>query len=91
MTAINLALNSIINGKNDFCCLCLSSLKDESIKVNDIVVVSIDNNESEIAVLDVLSVVFDEKVCKNIILTFQVPLLLAFVLTYTCIILRDTL
>ncbi|XP_035451021.1 zinc finger protein 25-like [Spodoptera frugiperda] len=66
MTAINLALNSIINGKNDFCCLCLSSLKDESIKVNDIVVVSIDNNESEIAVLDVLSVVFDEKMCTYI-------------------------
>lgn len=87
MTAINLALNSIINGRSDFCCLCLSSLKDECIKVNDIVIVNIDNNESDIAVSDVLGVVFDEKVCKNTILTltctlvntFQVPLLLAFV------------
>ncbi|KAJ8708054.1 hypothetical protein PYW08_010420 [Mythimna loreyi] len=66
MASINNALNSIINRKKDFCCLCLCTLEEEPIRLNDEVVVNIHNCEYDTVISDVLSFIFDEEMCSYI-------------------------
>lgn len=62
MTAVNNALRSIINGEKDFCCLCMSTIHDKPIGLDDEIVVNINNYEHEIVVSEVLNSLFDEQV-----------------------------
>ncbi|XP_047037991.1 zinc finger protein 2-like [Helicoverpa zea] len=66
MTAVNNALRSIINGEKDFCCLCMSTIHDKPIGLDDEIVVNINNYEHEIVVSEVLNSLFDEQMCSYI-------------------------
>lgn len=62
MMSMNNALSSIINRKKHFCCLCLGSLQQEPIRLNDEVVVNINNYEYDTTIAEVLNFIFDEEV-----------------------------
>lgn len=62
MASINNALSCVINGKKDFCCLCLCTLEEEPIHLNDEVVVNIHSYEYDTVISEVLSFIFDKEV-----------------------------
>ncbi|KAJ8706048.1 hypothetical protein PYW07_010825 [Mythimna separata] len=66
MALINNALSSIINRKKDFCCLCLCTLEEEPIRLNDEVVVNINSFDYDTVISEVLSFIFDEEMYSYI-------------------------
>ncbi|XP_075987881.1 uncharacterized protein LOC142984283 [Anticarsia gemmatalis] len=66
MSPISAVFSSIINGKNNVCCLCLSYISEEPIRLTDEVVIDINNGDCDTAVEQVLNNVFDEEMYSYI-------------------------
>lgn len=65
MTPISAALNSLINGKKDVCCLCLNAIEEQPIRLSDDIIIDMNNKECDKTVEEVLKSIFNEGVINN--------------------------
>ncbi|XP_047541085.1 zinc finger protein 816-like [Vanessa atalanta] len=66
MAALNHVLQSIITRKNEFCCLCLKVIKENSVTVQDEVILKEDDKDCAIKIFDVLTFILGSETCNNI-------------------------
>lgn len=55
MAALARVLQSVITRKYKFCCLCLKVINENTVNINDEVILKEDDNESAIKIIDVLT------------------------------------
>lgn len=66
MASIQDVLSSVIDRKDDICCLCLNQLYVDPIRLNYKVVMNVNNYEYETVMEEVITFVFNEQVTDSL-------------------------